>query len=197
MSEDVLVIVDMQNGFCRPDGLIYVPQAEEQIPAVASAIEAARAGAVPIIYTQVLWDQPQDIVAGLRLNKSHAAENWRSPGGFRSDSWGFQVVEELAPRPGDQILLKQAFHPPGLTDMIDKVGAKNVHVTGTTANNCVYAACLAAFEADYHVYGIRDCISSFDEQTREPWLYNIGNYLGDVISLHEFTDRVSAPQAAL
>ena len=58
----------------------------------------------------------------------------------------------------------------------------------TTANDCVYAACLALFEADYAVRAIRDCISSASDELRTPWLGNIDSHLGAVISLEEFED---------
>lgn len=192
MAAEGLVVVDMQNGFCRPGGLIYVPQAEEQIPACAEALLRARAARMVVAYTQVRWDSAGDVVAGLRHNLPPLSEGWSSDGGFQPSAWGYGIVDELAPADGEHRIEKRAFHPTGLADLLTGAGVETAYVVGTTANNCVYAACLALFEANISVRAVGDCISSFDESFRTPWLANVDRYLGDVVSL----DELGAPAPA-
>lgn len=192
MAAEALVVVDMQNGFCRPGGLIYVPQAEEQIPACAEAIRRARAEGIVVAFTQVRWDVADDVVAGLRHNLPPLNEGWSSEGGFHPGAWGHRIVDELAPASGEHRIMKRAFHPTGLADLVAREGVETAYVVGTTANNCVYAACLALFEANISVRAVGDCISSFDESFRTPWLANVDRYLGDVVSL----DELGAPAPA-
>ena len=44
-----LVIVDMQNAFCHPDGAVYVPQALSQLALTADLAGNARAAGMPVI----------------------------------------------------------------------------------------------------------------------------------------------------
>lgn len=196
MESSALVVVDMQNGFCKPDGLIYVPQAQEQIPSVSEAIAAARAAGALVIYTRVTWRSADDVVAGLGDNIPPLKERWSSPGGFSPTAWGRAIVEELAPRPDDTILDKRAFYPVGLEDFLLQRGVDTAYVAGTTANNCVYAACLACFEAGVRVRAIRECISSFDESSREPWLTNVDRYLGSVVGVEALAATVATSRPA-
>jgi nicotinamidase-related amidase len=187
MADRALVVVDMQNGFCKPGGLIYVEQAEEQIPATARAIAHARATGMDVAYTRICWRSAEDVVEGLRENLPPLREGWSSDGGFLPTAWGYRIADELAPADGDRCIDKRAFHPPGLAPLLAELGVEEVFVVGTSANNCVYAACLAAFEAGLRVRAIADCVSSFDETFREPWLRNVDRYLGSVVTLEDFT----------
>ncbi len=56
----------------------------------------------------------------------------------------------------------------------------DVYVVGTTANNCVYATTLGAFQRGYKVVALRDGISSFTEEDRCAFLGNIEAFLGHV-----------------
>lgn len=192
MGEQALVVVDMQNGFCKPGGLIYVEQAQRQIPAIAHALAHARSTGMHVVYTQVCWREEDDVVAGLRANIPPLVTRWSEEGGFRPGAWGHRIVDELAPTDADHLVEKRAFDPPGLGTLLHELGVDEVHVVGTTANNCVYAACLAAFEAGLQVRAIADCVSSFSEDFREPWLRNIDTYLGSVVTLEQFAARTPA-----
>src|SRR5262245_44753060 len=121
MGERALVVVDMQNGFCKPGGLIYVEQAERQIPAIARAVEHARAEGMHVVYTQVCWRTAEDVVAGLRANIPPLEAGWSGEGGFRPDAWGHRVVDELAPADGDHRVEKRAFDPPGLGALLHEL----------------------------------------------------------------------------
>jgi nicotinamidase-related amidase len=183
-----LVVVDMQNAFCAPGGAIYVPQAEAQLPAVASAIALCRSAGIPVIYTTVVWEQPDDVPRGIRQNHPGLVPEWDQPGGLTVNSWGAALHEAVAPLPGDHILRKRGFHPPGLAELAHRLGLRSVLLAGTTANNCVYAAALALFEADLDVLAVADCISGFAEDLRLPWLQNIDRFLGRVVTLGDVRD---------
>jgi|tagenome__1003787_1003787.scaffolds.fasta_scaffold20987399_3 ureidoacrylate peracid hydrolase len=182
-----LVVVDMQNAFCQPGGAIYVPEASAQLALTAAAIQIARAAALPVIYTAVVWEDPADIPAGLRRNNPDLLDEWNAPGSLGAGCWGAGIAEPLAPRHSDPVLRKKGFHCPGLAELTVALGLSSVFLTGTTANNCVYAAALALFEADLEVLAIQDCISSFSNEMKEPWLHNIARFLGAVISFDDYS----------
>nr|MCG2881040.1 cysteine hydrolase family protein [Vulcanisaeta sp.] len=51
-SKTAVLVIDMQNDFVKPNGKLYVPTAQETIPAIRKLLEKARSANVPIIYTQ-------------------------------------------------------------------------------------------------------------------------------------------------
>ena len=110
-SERALLVVDMQNGFAKRDGLIYVEQAENQISKIRDAILTARANRMPVIYTKVLRESSEDIVTGLKNNLPSLEERWNSEGAFRPDSWGEEIVDELKPEDHDYVTDKRGLLP--------------------------------------------------------------------------------------
>ncbi|MGH3369810.1 MAG: cysteine hydrolase family protein, partial [Nocardioidaceae bacterium] len=53
-----LVVVDVQNDFADPAGSLYVRGGEQVVQAVNAEVEAARAAASPVVYTQD-WHPPE------------------------------------------------------------------------------------------------------------------------------------------
>ena len=57
-SQTAPIVVDVQNGFCHPDGSLYAPGSEEVIPTVCTLIETAREHDVPIVFTRDVHPPP-------------------------------------------------------------------------------------------------------------------------------------------
>jgi len=55
---DALLVIDMQNSFCNPDGIMYAAlgpplfEIEATVKATAAAVAAARAARVPVVFTR-------------------------------------------------------------------------------------------------------------------------------------------------
>jgi len=47
-----VVVVDMQNGFCHPEGSLYAPGSEAVIEPIADLVERAREASVQVIFTR-------------------------------------------------------------------------------------------------------------------------------------------------
>ncbi|MEF8872631.1 MAG: cysteine hydrolase family protein, partial [Haloarculaceae archaeon] len=47
-----VVVVDMQNGFCHPDGSLYAPGSEAAIDPCATLVERARDADAPVVFTR-------------------------------------------------------------------------------------------------------------------------------------------------
>jgi nicotinamidase-related amidase len=197
-ASGALVVVDMQNSFAKRGGVFYSEQAEEQIPAIQRAIRIARANRLPVVHTAGRWDSLDSLPYGIRSNRPRAVAGWDSQGGLKPGTWGHEFVVELRPAPEDHVVEKRGFYCPGLVPKLREISPHihEVYVAGTTANNCVYAACLALFEADYAVRAIGECISSASEELRTPWLANVNSHLGRVISLAEFEAVLAQPAHA-
>ena len=89
-ARTALVIVDMQNDFVRDGGGLLVPDAATTIPAIRALLKLARAHQMRIVYTQ---DTHRDGDPEWRLWPEHAREG----------SWGWAIVDELAPNRDDVV----------------------------------------------------------------------------------------------
>ena len=100
----VLVVVNMQNEFCKPGGGIHDERALEQMPQVISAISSltqqARKTGIPIIHIQSLrtLEEPQFTVYG-------------DTPVVKEGTWASEIVDELKPHEED-IVVEAWWHDP-------------------------------------------------------------------------------------
>src|SRR5829696_8884974 len=102
-QKSALVVVDMQNDYCHPDG-VY-PKNELRcfsinhvIGAIASAVRGAQEQRIPVIYLQMMWNtDPQGYPVDAGLIVEHSRPFLRA-GGLRRGTWGAEVLSEL-PQP--------------------------------------------------------------------------------------------------
>lgn len=85
-ARTALIVVDVQNDFARPDGNLYVPGADETIPAINREIAAAHSAGARVVYTQD-WHPP-------------STPHFEKDGGVWpthcvQDSWGAELHEGL------------------------------------------------------------------------------------------------------
>ncbi len=134
----ILVIVDMENEFCKPGGKLYTETSARIISGVISAIhklaERARGAGIPVIYIQSVrtLQEPEFTVFGTEPV-------------LKLGTWAAEIVEELEPQKGDIVVQKfshDAFYKPNLDQVLQRL----VHdptwccavVTGGAINVCVY-----------------------------------------------------------
>ncbi|WP_287408133.1 isochorismatase family cysteine hydrolase [Oceanithermus sp.] len=126
-AETALIVVDMQNDFAHPDGALFVSGAAESIPRIRALLDRARTAGARIVFTQD-WHAEDD--PEFRIWPRHAV----------AGTWGAEIVEELAPRPGEariQKLRYDAFYGTPLEHLLRLWGVRRVVVVGTVANICV------------------------------------------------------------
>ena len=174
MSTPVLIVVDMQNGFCHPDG--SMPRLgfglEGVAPAVANAALAvtdARAANVPVIFTRHVY-RPNRADEGRRLTAAH-------PGlaglkGLAAGSWDGAVVDELGQTADDMVVDKvrfDAFLWTSLDPLLHGLGATELVVCGVVTNICVESTVRAGYMRDYPITLLADCCAA-----RTTRLHDIG-----------------------
>jgi nicotinamidase-related amidase len=151
-ARTALVVVDMQNDFVREGGGLLVPDAEATIPAIRMLLELARANGVRVVYSQ---DTHRDGDPEWRIWPEHAREG----------SWGWEIVDELAPAPDDVVLRKpryDAFYGTPLDHLLRLWGVDTLVMCGTVANICVHYTAASAALRWYEVVIPRDAISALD-----------------------------------
>ena len=151
-ARTALVVVDMQNDFVREGGGLLVPDAKATIPAIRMLLELARANGVRVVYSQ---DTHRDGDLEWRIWPEHAREG----------SWGWEIVDELAPAPDDVVLRKpryDAFYGTPLDHLLRLWGVDTLVMCGTVANICVHYTAASAALRWYEVVIPRDAISALD-----------------------------------
>ena len=129
-NKSVLLVVDVQ-----VDVMSNGWEAARVIANVATAVERARAGGVP-----VLWVQHED-------------EN------MPFDSPGWQWVRELVPAAGEVRVFKKytsSFEETPLERELDRLGASHIVLAGAQSNWCIRATAYAALDRGYDLTLVAD-----------------------------------------
>ena len=103
----------------------------------------------------------------------------------REGSWGWQVVDELAPHEDEATVRKpryDAFYGTQLEHMLRLWGVDTLIICGTVANICVHYTASSAAMRWFNVIVPKDCISSFNDFDMEASLSQTATLLGEVAS---------------
>jgi len=159
-----LVVVDMQNDFCHPDGVMArrgedVSHNLAIVPAIRSLLDAARAAGVLVVH-----------VNGEYGLASGAPASLFGPDGGRvtleiclPGSWGQRQLDELAPLPGEPLVRKHrlsAFVDTGLDLLLRSNGIRSLVVVGTATPACVESTVRDARFRDYTVIVPEDAVAA-------------------------------------
>ena len=151
-ARTALVVVDMQNDFVKDGGSLVVPDAEGTIPKIQSLLELARGSGMRVVYSQ---DTHTDGDPEWRIWPEHAREG----------TWGWRIVEELAPREGEAVIRKvryDAFYGTHLDHFLRIWGVDTLVICGTVANICVHYTAASAGLRWYNVFIPKDAVSALD-----------------------------------
>ena len=177
-----LVVVDMQNGFCKPDGALYAPGSEQAIDPVAALVEQARDAGVQVVYTR-------DVHPPEQFDGAHYYDEFEQWGEHVVEgSWEAEIVEELPVRPEDHVVEKHtydAFHETELDGWLSARGVRNLAICGTLANVCVLHTAGSAGLRDYRPVLVEDCIGAIEEDHREYALEHADWLFGEVTTRDE------------
>jgi nicotinamidase-related amidase len=176
-----LLIIDVQQDFAAPDGLMaqYGCDLSTIAPAIdqlVGVIAAARAAAVPVIFLglstapetdspgMALWMERRGLAAADGLAICRAG----TPGA---------AFYELLPAPGDPVVLKShysGFHRTDMTAVIEKLGIDTLVVGGITTECCVDTTVRDAFVRELNVFLLADGTAAYDPEQHRYSLAALG-----------------------
>ena len=151
-ARSALIVVDMQNDFVSEGGSLLVPGAATTIPAISDLLERARAEQMRVVYSQ---DTHIDGDPEWRIWPEHAREG----------SWGWQIIDALAPRADEAVIRKvryDAFYGTPLDHLLRQWGVDTLVICGTVANICVHYTAASAALRWYDVVIPRDAVSALE-----------------------------------
>ena len=151
-SSTAVIVVDMQNDFVSEGGALHVPDAAPTIPAIQALLTHAREAGMEVAYSQDTHGEGDP-----------EWEIW--PEHAREGTWGWEIVDDLAPREQETVIRKvryDAFYGTHLDHFLRLWGTRTLVVCGTVANICVHYTAASAALRWYDVVIPRDAVSALD-----------------------------------
>ena len=175
-DKTAVVVVDMQNDFVKPGGTLLVDSAADTIDNIARLLDRARAADIPIAYTQ-----------DTHFENDREWTIW--PEHCRVNTWGWQIIDELAPKEGDLVCRKSrydGFYDTSLDHYLSRVwDIEHLVLVGTVSSICVLHTAASAGLRWFHVIVPANGVSALTEFDQAltlrqvSWLYT-GSVVGGV-----------------
>lgn len=153
MACRALIIIDMLNDFVDEKGALYCgPQAAEIVPPIRKRLERFRSREDLVVY----------------LKDSHNEDDLefeRFPKHCVTGTWGSQVVDDLAPIPGEPVVAKKRFSGFFRTDLEKILAAgivTKVDVVGVCTSICVMDTVGGLASRDYAVRVAQNEVTDVD-----------------------------------
>jgi ureidoacrylate peracid hydrolase len=196
-----LLVVDVQNDFCHPDGFFAgrgfdvapCSQAAERLVAV---VPAAREGGWHVVWTMSTnADPPTYRLPPLRFRGGDG----RPADQFVPGSWGWQLVDGLAPLEDELVVRKPRYDAFLRTTLEDDLRARGVDclvVGGVITNCCVDTTARSAFMRGFDVLVLEDCVGAFAQERdlHEAALRNLSLLFAVIGSSESVFDATRAPR---
>jgi len=195
LDRTALVVVDMQNAFASPGGMldlagIDVRPARDVIANVHMVIEAARRSGLPVVYLTIGYPRDLSTAGGIdspNPQKEMALCLMRERPELRGTlltfgTWDFQIVDELAAQPADTVIVKSrysGFHGTSLDSFLRSRGIRNLLFVGIASNVCVESTIRDAYFLEYWPVLIEDAtMPAGSAEIQKATVFNVQTFFG-------------------
>lgn len=214
-SETAMVTVDLHRGHLDPKIATLPAKPEDATRVVARArevLEFARSRGIPVVHVKLVFRQ----IPGLgsealaspfwHLMHNIMEEDNRLTPGRRSSIPKHNVQGEPTTEIIPELLDKRdividskrrldCFQGTDLYQTLRVLGTRNVCLMGINTNTCVLNTAFTAFNHDFRVVVLSDCVASmYGEDLHVLGLQNISRCLGWVLSNQEFQERIETAE---
>lgn len=185
-----LLVIDMQNAFCHPQGTLGMDGADVSpmanvIPKVKDLVLKCREVGIRDFWSlqQHLQD---DRTRYERRLKVHTRKRFRPPA--LRGTWDAEVVDELQPllTPETHLFVKHrfsCFFNTTLASLMSMYKLDTILVTGVATATCVESTVRDAYMRDLDAIVVSDCVASYSPQQHAASLHAIETYFGAVMSM--------------
>jgi len=213
LSATAVIVVDMQNDFCHPQGWLAgigvdVSPARALIGSLESLLAALRAAGVPVVWLS--WGNRPD-----KVNLPASVIAVYDPGGtgggigdrvselseavLTEGSWGAAIVDGLTVAESDIHVPKfrmSGFWDTVLDSALRSLGIRHLLFAGVNVDQCVFATLIDAACAGYDCLLVRDVAGTTSPPfCAEATLYNVRQCFGFVTDSASVTAALAAATA--
>jgi nicotinamidase-related amidase len=209
--ETAVIAIDMHRGHLDMDVATMPAKPEDAKRVIANAkavLDFSRAAGIPVIHVVLVYRKLKSIgsegMTSPFWKAMHAAlgETDRLTPGRKSTvrehnlegSPGTQIIPELH-RPSDYVINNKkrldCFYGTDLRNLLDTLSITNVVLMGINTNTCVLNTSFTAFNFDYRVVVLSDCVASmYGDDLHALGLQNVARCLGWVITNEQFFEKL-------
>jgi nicotinamidase-related amidase len=172
-GEVALIVIDMQRDFLLPGGFGEslgndVSLLASVVPPLRRVLDAARSAGWTVIHTREGHRPDLSDLPAAKHRRGKPSLRIGDPGPYGRilirGEYGHDIVDELAPAPGEPVLDKPgkgAFYGTDLQEVLQANGITSLVVTGVTTEVCVHTTVREANDRGYDVLVLSDCVGSY------------------------------------
>ena len=181
-ERSAMIVVDMQKGFCHPDGSLYAPASADVIDGIAALLAEAHDAGVRVVFTR-------DVHPPEQFDGNHYYDEFDRWGEHVVEgSWEAGIVEGLSVADEDYVVTKHtydAFYETDLEGWLHAHGIDDLVICGTLANVCVLHTAGSAGLRDFRPVLVSDLIGAIEDDHHEYALDHADWLFGEVRSAEE------------
>ena len=181
-TRTAVVVVDMQNGFCHPDGSLYAPPSGDAVEPVTDLVSRVRAAGAHVVYTR-------DVHPPEQFENNHYYDEFDRWGEHVVEgTWDAELVADLDVREEDLVVEKHTydtFYRTQLAGWLRAHGVDDLLICGTLANVCVLHTAGSAGLRDFKPVLVRDAVGYLEEEHREYALDHADWLFGETTTVDE------------
>jgi nicotinamidase-related amidase len=176
VGRPALLVIDMQHDFLDEGVPLQAAGGRDIIPAVATMVAAARDANMPVIFTQEAH-RPGRVDSGREADPGMGKDYYQGVAGEQplpehcvEGTRGIEIVAGIGFAPGDLRILKRRYNCFLGTDLdllLRGLRAETLLVTGVDTDVCVLWTAGEAFQLDYHVRVLEDCVAGTSHEAHD------------------------------
>src|SRR5579864_9369101 len=207
LRKSAIVIVDMQNAFASKGGMLDIAgldirDASRVIRVIRSVIEAARQNGVAVVYLRMAYKPDLSDSGGPNSPNFHkelamtlmCSRPELKVKVLTEGAWDAEIVDDLAPKPGDLIITKtrySGFAGTPLDSQLRMRGIQYLFFTGIATNVCVESTLRDAYFHDYWPILLRDAAMPAGPPTaHEATVFNVESFFGWTTSSQDLISQL-------
>lgn len=203
----VLLVVDMQNGFCGLGGTFdkfgfNIAPYRAIIPGLQKLIASMRAVGMPVYYSKAIREASGlDCIDKVHriIPESRRERIEKMPLCIRG-TWDSDVIDEVHPRDGDYIVEKRrdsVFQDTELDLWLKAHRADTIVFCGIDTYICVESSVRDAFNRGYDVILVADCVASRNPKHHQTTIDQVAEAFGLVVSAEELIRKIDNGEIAV
>jgi maleamate amidohydrolase len=164
----------------------------DSIPHIQAMLDATRDADIPVVHVTVVNDVTDGIDIWMATRTGSAQDLPKEEQEQRQRGW--QIIDEVAPLPGEGVLRKtaaSAFYGTPLAAHLNYLDVDTLIVLGESTSGCLRASVVDAAANRYRVIVVEECTFDRHEAPHAINLFDMDQKYADVLPLAEVVDWIA------